>query len=135
MIFLVPDKRRRVGLWPGVLSRSSNLLAHPLLQDPQGYWPQLAGVDFSGTHGINGRDYSKRMCYPKKAMRAAIEEVHWGMTPQCASDKHGVPRRTISYKIKHCTMGHPGPCSGAYLRHPEFRPPQQDGPAQAQQDL
>jgi hypothetical protein len=106
----------------GLSSSSTNLPPPRHLGELQVPWPQFVGMDLSGSQGINGRDYSKRLCYPRKAMRAAIEDVHWGMTSQCASDKHGVPRRTVSYKLKHCKMGHPGPCPGAYLRHPEFRP-------------
>ena len=58
--------------------------------------------------------------YPRHQMLAAIEKVHWGASVARAAGEHGVPRRTLSYRLLNCKKGHPGKCGGAYLRHPEF---------------
>lgn len=54
--------------------------------------------------------------YSENDMKAAIYDVHMGMSVYLASCRHHVPRRTLSYRVKRCKEGHVGKCQGAYKR-------------------
>lgn len=54
--------------------------------------------------------------YTADDMDAAIEAVHMGTPVAMAANQHGVPRRTLTHRLGHCTRGHPGKCLGAYVR-------------------